>query len=119
MDTAIQFIARAVDKNGIDPNNLNTTTTDPKLIDLQKDYCEVGKCPLEWAIMHYRPTIPGNAAYAACFVILLLPQLWFGIRKKTWNYMVAVCLGILGETIGYVGRVMYNRNPFPMRNFLL
>lgn len=115
----LNILTRAVDKNGIDPKNLNLTTTDPALIDAQKDYCTVGVCPLEWATMQYRPTIPGNAAYGGILAALLVVQLFYGIRHKIWGYMGAVGFGILGEVIGYVGRVMYNRNPFLMDNFLM
>lgn len=112
------IIARAVDENGIDPNNLNYTTTDPKIIKLQRKYCTLA-CPMEWATMHYRPTIPGNAAYAGCLAVLLVAQLFYGIRKKTWSYMGAVSLGVIGEVAGYIGRILLNRNPFLMKNFLM
>lgn len=115
----LHLIARAVDENGIDPNNLNLTTHDPKLIQMQRKYCKPGKCPAEWATLQYQPTFPGNAVYLGCFVVLLGAQLWFGIRKKTWNYMGAVCLGVFGEIAGYVGRLMLSKNNFPLRNFLM
>ncbi|KAF2175307.1 RTA1-domain-containing protein [Zopfia rhizophila CBS 207.26] len=115
----LRIIARAVDENGIDPDNLNLTTTDPRLIQMQKKYCKIDLCPIEWATMHYRPIIPGNAAYAGCLAALLAAQLFYGIRKKTWSYMGAVSMGVLGEIVGYIGRIMLNRNPFLMNNFLI
>jgi len=115
----INLIARAVDKNGIDPDNLNTTTTDPMLIGMQRKYCKPGKCPAEWAIIDYQPTFAGNTVYGLCFLVLLAPQLWFGIRYKTWTYMTAVCLGLIGEVVGYIGRLMLSKNNFPLNNFLM
>jgi hypothetical protein len=81
--------------------------------------CKVGVCPLSMAIVNYQPTFAGNTIYGVCFIILLFMQLFFGIRKKTWTYMSAVCLGIFGEIVGYGGRLMLNSNPFDMNNFLM
>ncbi|KAF2446176.1 RTA1-domain-containing protein [Karstenula rhodostoma CBS 690.94] len=81
--------------------------------------CKVGVCPLDMAIITYQPNFAGNTIYGVCFIILLFMQLFFGIRKKTWTYMTAVCLGIFGEIVGYGGRLMLNNNPFDMNNFLI
>lgn len=115
----ISLLARAVDQNGIDPDNLNLTTTDPQMIGMQRKYCKLDLCPIEWATMKYRPTIVGSAIYAILFSVLLFGQLYYGIRHKTWSYLVVLWLGILGEIIGYNGRILLNRNPFPMKNFLM
>jgi hypothetical protein len=117
--TLLHMLARAVDPNGIDPNHLNTTTTDPMLIGMQKKYCKIGTCPESWQTMDYRPNIAGNIIYMLCFLALQGGQLWFGIRGKTWTFMGTMCLGLLGEFVGYIGRVMLNLNPFPMNNFLM
>ena len=79
----------------------------------------VDACPVERGIIRYQPTIAGNSIYGVCFILLLLTQLYFGIRKKTWTYMSAVCLGVFGEIVGYGGRLMLNKNPFEMNNFLV
>ncbi|KAF1998928.1 RTA1-domain-containing protein [Amniculicola lignicola CBS 123094] len=115
----ISLVTRGVDKYGIDPDNLNLTTTDPMIIGMQKKYCELGKCPFEWAMLDYRPTIAGNSIYIICFFALWIGQAWWGIRNKTWAYFTSMSLGILGEIIGYIGRVMLNQNPFLMNNFLV
>ena len=81
--------------------------------------CKVGVCPLDMAIITYQPNFAGNTIYGVCFIILLFLQLFFGIRKKTWTYMTAVCLGIFGEIVGYGGRLMLHNNPFDMNNFLV
>ena len=85
----------------------------------RKPICTVDTCPLKYGIIRYRPTIAGNSIYGACFILLLFVQLYFGIRKKTWTYMSAVCLGIFGEIVGYGGRLMLYNNPFNMNNFLV
>lgn len=103
----------------IDTNNFNVTTKDPMYIKVQRKYCEPGKCPSEWATLHYQPTFIGNAIYLAMFVILLIAQLFFGVKHKTWNYLGAVSLGVIGEAVGYVGRLMLSKNNFPTKNFLM
>lgn len=81
--------------------------------------CKVGTCSLDMAIITYQPIFAGNTIYGVCFIVLLFMQLFFGIRKKTWTYMSAVCLGLFGEIVGYGGRLMLNNNPFDMNNFLV
>lgn len=81
--------------------------------------CTVDTCDIKYAIVSYQPTFAGNTIYGVCFMILFLVQLYFGLRKKTWTYMSAVLLGIFGEIVGYVGRLMLSSNPFDMNNFLV
>lgn len=114
----LALIARTVNEHGVDPDNINTNSTDPAYIGPARKYCEIGKCPIEWATIQYRPTIPGNVIYLLCFLVLLGGQLFYGIRKKTWTYMGAVSAGVLLEIVGYIGRIMLNQNPFIMNNFL-
>jgi len=118
MDTIFHLVARAVDANGIDPDNIDVNTTDPLKIAMSRRYCTVGKCPESWQTIEYRPNIGGNVFYMLCFFALISAQLWFGVRSKTWAFMGTMCAGILGEIVGYVGRIMLNNNPFLMNNFL-
>lgn len=113
--------ARAVDKFGIDPDNINVTSTDIYYAMRARRYCYVGHdppCPMEWATIKYRPSMAGNVIYLLCFIALLGGQLFFGIRKKTWTYLGTICAGILGEIVGYIGRILLNRNPWSMDLFL-
>ncbi|KAJ4303028.1 hypothetical protein N0V90_001919 [Kalmusia sp. IMI 367209] len=106
----LTLVAREVDKKG---NATATAAAKPVRV------CRPGVCPPEWGIIQYQPTFAGNTIYGVCFILLLLAQLYLGIRKKTWTYMSAVCLGILGEIVGYGGRLMLNNNNFDMNNFLV
>ncbi|KAJ4353088.1 hypothetical protein N0V95_003683 [Ascochyta clinopodiicola] len=115
----LSLLTRALDRNGIDPDNINVNTTDPTVIAMSRKYCQVGTCPVAWQTIAYRPNMAGNAVYLVCFGLLLISQIWLGTRSKTWKYMATVCVGILGEMAGYVGRVMLNANPFLMNNFLV
>jgi hypothetical protein len=109
----------SLDKNGIDPNHLNLTTTNSTLIAMQRKYCHLGECPIEWATIAYIPNIGGNVVYMLCFLVLLAVQLFFGIRYKTWKFLASMMLGLLLEVIGYIGRIMLHNNPFIMNNFLV
>jgi hypothetical protein len=69
-------------------------------------------CPVEGTIYGYFPSLPANAFFAGFFGIAMIINIFFGIRYKTWTYMVAVALGCLAECVGYVGRVLMNDNPW-------
>jgi hypothetical protein len=75
------------------------------------------ECPVEGTIYGYTPNLIANAFFAGFFGLALLIQLYFGIRYKTWTYMIAVGLGCLAECIGYIGRVMLNSNPYDDAGF--
>lgn len=115
----ISLVARGLDENGIDPDNIDVKSTNATYIAMARRYCKVDMCPQEWATLQYRPSIAGNAIYGILFAILLAGQLFYGIRKKTWTYMAALSIGIFGEIVGYIGRIMLNKNPFLMDNFLV
>ena len=118
MDAFALFARAALDENGIDRDNINITSTDPKYIGMARKYCKIDECPIEWATIKYRPNMAGNVIYLLFFLVLMGGQIFYGVRKKTWAYMVAVSLGILLEIVGYIGRIMLNMNPFIMNNFL-
>ncbi|SMQ50064.1 unnamed protein product [Zymoseptoria tritici ST99CH_3D7] len=83
------------------------------------DDCKIGTCPMSEANFTYIPDLAGNVAYLTIFAVILVPQLYFGIRYKTWGYFVGMVGGIVLEIIGYVGRVQLHFNPFPFDPFLL
>ena len=78
------------------------------------EWCEsvTPECPVEGTIYGYTPSLGANAFFAGFFGLALIFQLYFGIRHKTWTYMIAVSLGCLAECVGYIGRVMMSNNPY-------
>ncbi|KAF2008814.1 RTA1-domain-containing protein [Aaosphaeria arxii CBS 175.79] len=119
MSAVLRILARA-QEYVIDPDNLDLNSTDPQYIGRARKFCTFDKkCPMEWATIFYRPTMVGNLIYLLIFLALLGGQLWYGIRNKTWKYMSCLCLGIFGEAIGYVGRILLHGNPWIMNNFLV
>ena len=81
--------------------------------------CTLSTCPLSLANQDYVPTLAGNVLYAAIFGILLLIQLFFGFRYRTWGYLVGMFGGLLLEILGYIGRIQMHSNPFTQSPFLL
>ncbi|KAF2144367.1 uncharacterized protein K452DRAFT_222702 [Aplosporella prunicola CBS 121167] len=80
--------------------------------------CKLGTCPLELAQYTYVPSLAGNAVFAALFGLILLAQLGFGVRYKTWGFLVGMVGGVVLEIVGYVGRIQLHFNPFPFDPFL-
>jgi len=79
---------------------------------------EVGpECPVEGTLYGYYPSIEANAFFAAFFGLCLVINLVLGIRYKTWTYMIALCLGCLGELVGYIGRILLYNNPYDETGF--
>ncbi|KAF2999308.1 hypothetical protein E8E13_004780 [Curvularia kusanoi] len=116
------LLTRTVDRNGIDPQHLNTTTTDPVIIAMSRKYCTVGTCPPSWQVIEYRPSVAGNSIYLTFFTLLLLAQLALGWRYRShgvWKYTAIMSVGVLGEMVGYVGRILLYQNPFLMNNFFV
>jgi hypothetical protein len=83
------------------------------------DLCSLALCDLTLAHVGYLPSLPGNALFAALFVICFFAQFILGIKYRTWGFMAAAILGMLIEVIGYVGRIMMHSNPFSKNNFLI
>ncbi|RDW91759.1 putative RTA1 protein [Coleophoma crateriformis] len=67
------------------------------------------ECPVSATLYGYAPNLGGNAFFAALFAVLLIAQVVIGSLTRTWTFMLAVGLGLFGEMVGYIGRlIMYN-----------
>lgn len=75
------------------------------------------ECPVEYSIYTYRPNLGANVFFLAAFAISAILQLFFGLKYRTWTFAIALVLGCLCETIGYVGRVLLSINPYDMNGF--
>lgn len=47
----------------------------------------------------------GSTFFLALYAGALLPQLYFGIRHKTWGFLVSMMLGLVLEMIAYIARI--------------
>ncbi len=69
-------------------------------------------CPIEGTTYAYYPSLPGNAILASVFGLCAIAQVVLGIRYRFRKYSILIFLGCIGETIGYIGRVMLHNNPW-------
>lgn len=76
-------------------------------------------CPVIDTTYGYYPLLGPNAFLSALFFVCLIAQLILGTLKKTWTFMLAVGLGILGEGLGYIGRIQMHKNPWSRSGFEL
>ena len=86
---------------------------------LDVNLCTLDTCPLEFAQVHYDPSLAGNALYLAIFAFLLLVQTFLGIRYRLWGYFGSMFGGLLLEIVGYAARVTMHYNPFLANPFLM
>jgi RTA1 like protein len=75
------------------------------------------RCRVEDSIYGYYANLPANAFFVALFGVCLAVNLAFGIKYKTWTYMVAMSLACLASAIGYAGRILLHSNPFDTIGF--
>jgi hypothetical protein len=85
------------------------------------DNCDevTDKCAVEFTI--YGDYLSGGAAgfYTIAFGLLLLAQIFQGIRAKTWSYMIWLGIGTIFEVVGHVARFSLSRNPWQQNMFII
>ncbi|KAK4150497.1 sphingoid long-chain base transporter RSB1 [Chaetomidium leptoderma] len=86
--------------------------------------CTSCTCPLQidgyfLGSMSYFPSLAGNAVFAAVFGLCLIPQLYFGIRYKTWGFLICMSGGIILEVLGYIVRILMRDNMFTNTYFIM
>jgi hypothetical protein len=69
-------------------------------------------CPVEATVLGYYPNFGASIFFAIAFGILLIAALYLSIWKRTWTYGAAICVGLLLELCGYVGRALLHKNPW-------
>jgi RTA1 like protein len=75
------------------------------------------ECSVEDTIYGYYPNLAANAFFAAFFGSFMITNLFFGIRYRSWTFLIAMAGGCMTESVGYVGRVLLNDDPFNMAGF--
>ena len=82
--------------------------------------CTLSTCNiLVDAYIQYQPSYGANGFFLALFIILLVAQVFLGIRYRTWGFLVGMFAGLVLECIGYGGRIKLHQNPFIEQNFLM
>lgn len=74
-------------------------------------------CPVKDSIYGYKPDAPSTYFFLVLFVLCGIANVVFGIRYKTWSYMVALGFGCFTMALGYVGRILLSKNPFDVVGF--
>ena len=75
------------------------------------DACKevTARCPVRATTLGYYPILGLNAFFAAGFGLAALVTLFFGIRKRTWGYSLAVAAGCILECAGTTPPFPYSR----------
>ncbi len=81
--------------------------------------CTLAHCPVDLSVYGYRPSIGASSALIALYAICAIVQLVLGLRYKSWWFMSSMIVGCLVEILGYIGRIMYNHNPWAQSGFIL
>ena len=85
----------------------------------QLPQCTIDKCPIEYSVYGYRPSLPFSATLIALYAIIMVAQTFLGIRYKKWGFMAAMLSGCITEILGYVGRILYWQNPWAESGFIM
>ncbi|KAJ5206867.1 RTA1 domain protein [Penicillium cf. griseofulvum] len=80
--------------------------------------CTLQTCTLDHAMIHYVPTLAGNALFLVLFGIAAAIHLFLGVWYRTYSYLIALGCGLLLEIIGYAGRISLHYDPFSFNAFL-
>ncbi|KAG8670600.1 hypothetical protein FPOAC2_09972 [Fusarium poae] len=76
-------------------------------------------CKVEYTVFGDYLSKGASAFFVIAFFILLLMQLWYGIRGRMWSFMIWLGIGTLFELLGYIGRFAFAKNPWNMNAFLI
>ncbi|KAF2717580.1 RTA1-domain-containing protein [Polychaeton citri CBS 116435] len=81
--------------------------------------CTLETCCLAQSSFTYIPDFGGNVFFCVWFGLLIIPQLYFGIKHRVWGYMISMIIGLVFEIVGYVGRLQLHDNPWSDNGFLI
>ena len=76
------------------------------------DLCTFSTCPKAFQQIDYVPNLAGNVLYLALFALILIAQIFLGIRYRTWGFLGGMVGGLLLEILGYLSRVELHENIF-------
>lgn len=76
------------------------------------DDCTFATCPKSFQQINYIPSLAGNVLYLALFTLILVAQIFFGVRYRTWGFLGGMVGGLALEILGYLSRVELHDNIF-------
>ncbi|KAM0350131.1 hypothetical protein ACHAPU_003294 [Fusarium lateritium] len=74
-------------------------------------------CPVEATVLGYVPNKGSSFFFTIAFALLFFSAVGVGIWKRTWTYAATLGAGLLLETIGYIGRIQMDPNPWKSSAF--
>lgn len=77
------------------------------------------RCPVEFTVYGTDLSKGAAAFFGIAFLICLLAQIYFGIRARTWSFMLWLGIGTVCEGIGYLARFGLARNPWVLNYFIV
>lgn len=89
-------------------------------VGMAKKCCSIGctsACPESSQSIFYLPNFGANSVYVIVFLLVLVAQIWLGIRHGTWNFLGAMVPGLFEEMIGYMERLLLHHNPYTENYF--
>ncbi|KAK1673956.1 RTA1 like protein [Colletotrichum godetiae] len=76
-------------------------------------------CPIEYTFYGTPLSKPASTFFSITFALLLLLQLYHGIKSRTWSYYPWLGIGTLFECLGYLARAKPAENPWSMNAVML
>lgn len=100
-------------------SNLTSIHNGNETLILDPELCTLQTCDLSLGQLTYLPSVWGNAIFVGVFGLLLLVQIFLGIKYKTWGFMAGLLLGIALEVAGYIARILLHYSIFDKNYFIL
>ncbi|KAK6716513.1 hypothetical protein SNK04_007461 [Fusarium graminearum] len=100
------------------------SSSDPNSTYFQPNYenCADGvseRCPVEASLYGDYFNLGACIFFVVAHALALIPQIYFGIRARTWSYMIWLAIGTIFELVGYCGRVVMSSNPWVYNAFVI
>ncbi|TQN74155.1 Sphingoid long-chain base transporter RSB1 [Colletotrichum shisoi] len=75
------------------------------------------ECPVEFTVYGTDLSKPAATFFGIAFGVLLAVQLYFGIRSRTWSFIIWLGIGTIFEVLGYWARTRLAENPWDLDAF--
>ncbi|KAI8725709.1 hypothetical protein NCS52_00142600 [Fusarium sp. LHS14.1] len=75
-------------------------------------------CPIEATATGSILSLGAAVFFTGCFSLLLLLQVYFGIKARTWSFMIWLGIGTSLEILGHLARVSLSRNPWSVSLYI-
>ncbi|CCF38957.1 RTA1 like protein [Colletotrichum higginsianum] len=75
------------------------------------------ECPVEFTVYGTDLSKPAATFFGIAFGVLLVFQLYFGIRSRTWSFIIWLGIGTIFEVLGYWARTKLAENPWDLDAF--